>query len=160
MVYMSGGASSSVRTAMTSASSLHNRSGSSSFVTLETVLGHLAGGRSQVVFDARPRKYKFGTRNYGEVAHEWRNAADGDRWDVFAPGLPRALPTGRPFRVRAVLGVLWLPNGNHKIAVRLAADQGLYNETRAREETARFVNEYTRRMRLVDGSRWLHAVDD
>ena len=34
-----------------------------------------------------------GVKNYGEVIG-FRNRADGDRWDVFVPGLPDELPFG------------------------------------------------------------------
>ncbi len=47
------------------------------------------------------------------------NAADNDRWDVFAPGLSQMLPTGSIYSVERVVGVVVLPNGNHKVIVVL-----------------------------------------
>ena len=55
-------------------------------------------------------------KNYGEIIG-FRNRADGDRWDVFVPGVARALPEGEPLLLRRVIGVLLVKGGNHKLAV-------------------------------------------
>ena len=60
------------------------------WVLLGDVVARLARGGC-VRLEARPARWMFGCLNYGEVCAEWRNEADGDRWDVFAPGLERAL---------------------------------------------------------------------
>jgi hypothetical protein len=109
------------------------------YVELDHVLCHLKERR--VVLEDRPTRYKFGTRNYGEVSDNWYNRADGDKWDVFAPGYENALPTGRAYRVAGVMGVLLLANGNHKIAVRLHSPG--YDPQRARREVADYVRRYT-----------------
>lgn len=70
------------------------------------------------VFENRPVKYKFGTRNYGEIPL-WYNRADGDPWDVFAPGYKYNLVYNFPYVIDKIIGVFVLENGNHKIAVRL-----------------------------------------
>merc|ERR1712048_55770 len=57
-------------------------------------------------------------RNYGEIVG-FRNRADGDRWDVFVPGLEGEVPKGTMLRLNAVLGVVLIRGGNHKIAVAL-----------------------------------------
>jgi hypothetical protein len=113
-------------------------------VPLSFVLTSLPG--TDVHLQPRPARYLFGCRNYGEVASPWYNAADGDKWDVFAPGYARRLPTCTPYRVAYVLGFLDMENGNSKIAVRLANTPG-YRADRARREIDRYVEEYTRRMR-------------
>ena len=114
---------------------------------LETVVKNLVN--ECVVLQARPLKYKFGCLNYGEVVREdWRNCADGDKWDIFAPGYNTVLPTGVVMQVERVLGVFLLSNGNHKIAVRLKCSEP-YSDRRANDETRRYVMEYTRRMRLI-----------
>lgn len=113
------------------------------YVGIDTVLSGLPG--RDVVLEERPGRWMFGCRNYGEVADNWHNRADGDRWDVFAPGYAGRLDVRRPYTVTGILGVLWMDNGNHKIAVRLS-HRG-YDEARARAEIARYVHEYPRRMR-------------
>lgn len=56
--------------------------------------------------------------NYGEVIGRM-NAADNYRWDVFAPGIGRKLPTDVLYHVAHVHGIVLLPNQNHKIVVTL-----------------------------------------
>ena len=109
-------------------------------VSLDHVLVHATAHRA--VFESRPRRYMFGCRNYGDIPG-LVNAADGDPWDVFAPGYEwRALAVGRPYRIRSVMGVYLLANGNHKIAIRVHAPG--YDEDRARREIERFCRAYTR----------------
>lgn len=69
-------------------------------------------------FENRPVKYKFTAHNYGEIPN-WYNRADGDPWDVFAPGIKTNLSYNTPFKISKVIGVFILEDGNHKIAVRL-----------------------------------------
>ena len=70
------------------------------------------------IFENRPAKYKFGAYNYGEIPI-WYNRADGDPWDIFAPGYKYNLSHNVPYVIDKVIGVYVLENGNHKIAVRL-----------------------------------------
>lgn len=111
------------------------------YVDLATALQELRA----VKLEARPAKWMFGCNNYGEVWGDLYNPADGDRYDVFAPGYETRLSTGVPYAVREILGVLELDNGNHKIAVRL--DVPGYDAARARAEINRYCLEYTRRMK-------------
>ena len=111
------------------------------FVDLATALHEL----ECVKLEYRPVRWMFGCTNYGEVYGNLYNPADGDRYDVFAPGYATRLPTGVVYRVRDILGVLEMSNGNHKIAVRL--DVGGYDAARAQTEILRYCHEYTRRMR-------------
>ena len=67
------------------------------------------------VFESRKR-FPFG--NYGEIPNT-RNPADGDPWDVFAPGYHKKIPRNRMYRIKKIIGVYYLENGNHKIAVRV-----------------------------------------
>jgi hypothetical protein len=94
----------------------------------------------KAVFENRPKKYKFGTRNYGEIIG-LRNAADGDRWDIFAPGYLEVLPVGVPYQIKDILGVYNLENGNDKIAVRLYRSG--FDDEIARREIASFCRNYT-----------------
>lgn len=119
------------------------------FVDAGHVLAQLPG--KQIVLERRPKRFKFGCLNYGEVASNWYNKADGDKWDVFAPGYSAVLPTG-VYDVEAILGVLYLENGNHKIAVQLDPRTVLvksrYKSKRARDEIMRYCSQYTWQMRL------------
>lgn len=67
------------------------------------------------VFEYRPRKYMFGLNNYGDIP-KMINKADGDPWDVFAPG-QKKMDIGKKYKIKKCLGILFLSDGNHKIAV-------------------------------------------
>ena len=93
-------------------------------------------GKQYVVLERRPWA---GVQNYGEVIG-FRNRADGDRWDVFVPGLPAELPEGEPFRLASVLGVLLVKGGNHKLCVTLAPPHAATD----RERISADIREFTR----------------
>lgn len=84
------------------------------------VFKHLVHHPNRIVctFEKRPKKYKFGVSNYGEIK-SWINSADGDPWDVFAPGYKMNIEINKPVRIEKVIGIFLLENGNHKIAVRV-----------------------------------------
>ena len=91
------------------------------------------------VLENRKRKYMFGTKNYGDIP-AFKNPADNDAWDVFAPGYERSLTVYVPYTIKSVLGYLRLSNGNHKIAVRL--DVPGYKQSVADEEISRYCRTY------------------
>jgi len=93
-----------------------------------------------VVMEDRPPKWKFGTLNYGEVV-DMVNKADGDCWDVFAPGYDRFLDVDVQMPVKNVIGYLKLNNNNHKIAVQLY--QKGFDQERALAEIKRYCFNYT-----------------
>ena len=72
----------------------------------------------KAVLEFRPKKYMFGTLNYGEIIGLINNS-DGDRWDIFIPGYKQKLEIGREFKIKNIIGFLYLNNGNHKIAIRV-----------------------------------------
>ena len=53
--------------------------------------------------------------NYGEIPG-YINAADGDPWDIIVPGYPE-LDFGVPVKLKKLLGVYTIPNGNHKLII-------------------------------------------
>lgn len=114
------------------------------FVDLSYVLNHLPC--ANVTLQPRPKKWMFGTLNYGEVESNWFNRADGDRWDIFAPGYESTIAAGS-YRCTSVLGVFILSNGNHKIAVRI--DHPGFSQSRSRSEVRRYVQQYCKRMGLA-----------
>ena len=111
--------------------------------SLVEVLDALGEGAT-VRLEHRHPRYMFGCLNYGEVPG-YRNAADGDAWDIFAPGYEGMLPHAA-YACGGVIGILALANGNHKIAVRLAHPG--YDERRAKAEIRRYARTYTQRMKL------------
>jgi len=65
-----------------------------------------------VVLEKRNKSF---IKNYGEIPI-FINRADGDPWDVIVPGYPK-LETDKPIKLKKLLGVYTLPNGNHKLIV-------------------------------------------
>lgn len=89
------------------------------YVELKYVLKNIVNSsKYKCILENRPLKYKFGTYNYGEVVG-LINKADGDRWDIFAPGYGKELQFFKKYKIKSILGVYLLSNGNHKIAVKL-----------------------------------------
>jgi len=70
--------------------------------------------------EKRPKKYMFGTNNYGEVV-DTINPADGDPWDIIVPGYS-PLDTDMEYTIRSLEGVIIMPNGNHKLIVDVITD--------------------------------------
>ena len=110
-------------------------------VSLEHVIRFAECNRQHpVVFERRPARFKFGVLNYGEFVG-WRNEADGDCWDAFAPGFTRNLKLSVPFRVKRVVGIVFIDNGNHKIAVELFVPG--CDETRVHFEACEYARKYS-----------------
>ena len=118
------------------------------FRSLEAMVNIAENGRCRCVVEARGEGGAWGSGvPYGEVLG-FRNRADGDRWDVFLPGLARAdaaaaLDAGaepRPLAVARVLGVVLIKGGNHKLAVEV--DAFAVDEARVLADVRRFVDAY------------------
>ena len=84
-----------------------------------------------------------GIQNYGEVIG-FRNRADGDRWDVFVPGLDHELPVGEPLPLRKVIGVVLIKGGNHKLAVELHPPYGPGIKEQVASDIRTFTNVYVK----------------
>ena len=92
------------------------------------------------VFENRPRKFMFGSNNYGEIPG-LMNEADGDAWDVFAPGYSyKQLNFKTRYKIKDIIGVFKLQNNNHKIAIRVYAND--FDEENAKKEIKRYVYQY------------------
>ena len=89
------------------------------FRSLEAMLNIGSRGGAYVTMQRRPWDDNGEVIiNYGEVIG-FRNRADGDRWDIYAPGLPSELPLGEAHKLCRVLGVVLIKGGNHKLVVEL-----------------------------------------
>ena len=113
-------------------------------VGLGTALDKLRAG-GIVRLERRPKRHMFGSLNYGDLPG-YRNDADGDPWDVFAPGYEASLPFAN-YASTGVLGVLMLANGNHKIAITI--DHPGYDAQRARREIRRYCRTYCHRTNVA-----------
>jgi len=114
---------------------------SNNYHTLNYVLKKLFGNKKPyIVFENRPKKYKFGVQNYGEIPSLY-NKSDGDPWDIFAPGYNLKLKTNTPYEIEKVIGIFLLENGNHKIAIRLR-DFNCYNKIYEKHKIQEYSKKY------------------
>lgn len=140
--------------------------------SLESMISIADKGLCEVLIEAREQvKNEGDLKNYGEIVG-FRNRADGDRWDVVAPGLENQLASGSKHRLSAVLGVIMIKGGNHKLVVALSGStpdkdktdadvQDFMNSYSATHENVRsqrrmrfmkFENPYTRSVKSLDSS--------
>jgi inorganic pyrophosphatase len=84
--------------------------------------------------------------NYGEIP-KFINKADNDPWDVIIPGYPR-LETTKSFRIKELLGVYKLPNGNHKLIIDIY-DELYQDKARIRSDVNKFKKKYEERTKLL-----------
>ena len=94
------------------------------------------------MFESRPAKYRFGVKNYGDIK-KWINKADGDPWDVFAPGYDHYFTRNKEYTISKVIGIFILENGNHKIAVRIK-DAPIVSTTFEKSQIKKYMNEYSK----------------
>ncbi len=115
------------------------------FKEFRYVIRNIKGMRC--VFENRPKRYMFGCNNYGDIPGVY-NRADGDPWDIFAPGYNyKELKINREYRIKRVIGYLKLDDGNHKIAVLVYVPG--YSKRKAINEIRRYTEQYTQR--VIDG---------
>jgi len=84
-------------------------------ITFSHLFKYLNRPKRQDVFVVLEKRNKSFIKNYGEIPI-FINRADGDPWDVIVPGYPK-LETDKPIKLKKLLGVYTLPNGNHKLII-------------------------------------------
>jgi len=107
------------------------------FRSLEAVVNIIEGGACDCVLQDRP----FDTVPYGEILG-FRNRGDGDRWDLFVPGLPAGdrLPLDATLRIAKLIGIVLVKGGNHKLAVELVGHPP--NAALVLPDVRRFIDAY------------------
>ena len=85
------------------------------FYHLNKIIKLIENDKMYCNFQYRPG---FSIKNYGDIP-EFYNKADGDPWDIFAPGYTYELPIERLYQIKHIIGIYVLENGNHKIAIRV-----------------------------------------
>lgn len=114
------------------------------FMQFEDVLSHLETSGGVLRLEDRERRYMWGLMNSGDLPTLPRNKADGDRWDAFCPGYP-VLDTKKTYNVTSILGIMFVDDQNHKIAVRL--DERGYDDDIAQKEIALYSAIYEKNVR-------------
>lgn len=116
------------------------------YTSFSNTLDSIATGSIRAVFEKRPEKYMFGSNNYGDIPGLY-NRADGDPWDVFAPGYKyRALQIDKPYLIKRVVGYLRLDDGNHKIAVLVHDPSKRFSYKKALREIQEYCAKYVEKV--------------
>lgn len=112
-----------------------------------------------VVMDSRGGGSREGLKNYGEIVG-FRNRADGDRWDIVAPGLEEQLTAGSRHRLSKLLGVIMIKGGNHKLVVALNGARP--DGEKVNEDIRKFIDTYSASHENVRTNRrvWYLELED
>lgn len=112
-----------------------------------------------VVTDSRGGGSREGLKNYGEIVG-FRNRADGDRWDIVAPGLDEQLTAGSRHRLSKLLGVIMIKGGNHKLVVALNGARP--DGEKVNEDIRKFIDTYSASHENVRTNRrvWYLELED
>lgn len=95
-----------------------------------------------IMIENRPKKFKFGCNNYGEInGSRMRNRADGDNWDIISPGYKPLVP--HKYKVKCIEGIILLKNGNHKIIVDVVCKHKRKNKREQMKEIRKYMKLYT-----------------
>lgn len=129
------------------------------FRSLESMISIADKGLCEVLIQDRTDiDYGTALKNYGEIVG-FRNRADGDRWDIVVPGLVDQLPTDSRHRLSAVLGVIMLKGGNHKLVVALGGSKP--DPEKVSQDVKGFIEEYAKSHPEMNKSRMRYMqLDD
>jgi hypothetical protein len=63
-------------------------------------------------------RFKYGIENHAEFLG-MMNPYDKCLWDAIIPGYKKKIPKHKIFQTIEILGMLWLEDGNHKVAIKI-----------------------------------------
>jgi len=96
-----------------------------------------------IIFEDRK---KLGYQTYKSINHaesiDYINSADNDLWDIMVFGYKDQFKYNKKYFTKKILGVLLLPNNNHKIVVKLG-NRGFSNKI-FKTQLERYISEYSR----------------
>lgn len=84
-------------------------------------------------------RFKYGIENHAEFVG-MMNPYDNCLWDAIIPGYKKILPKNKVFKTTEILGMLWLEDGNHKVAVRI--NNSGFNNKRSVKDIRNYVINY------------------
>lgn len=92
-----------------------------SYKTLYEIINIINNEGVQIEFEDRKKLgYKtYNTPNHAEVLYFF-NRADDMNWDAQVFGYKRQFKFNRKFNTKKIVGLIWIPNGNHKLLLKLA----------------------------------------
>ena len=81
----------------------------------------------------------YGIDNHAEFI-DYVNPHDDCLWDALIPGYNFRMKGDTKYKSKKIIGMLWLSDGNHKIAVRIHKHG--YNKNQAKKDINNYVNNY------------------
>ena len=102
----------------------------------------------------RSKRWKYGIRNHAEFIG-YMNPHDKCLWDALIPGYKQALTPDDTYKLKQVIGVFMLENGNHKIVCKIYKPG--YNATQAEKDTKTYMRRYYKQHGLK--SAWIQIGD-
>ena len=81
----------------------------------------------------------YGIKNHGEFK-DYMNPHDNCLWDAIIPGYNDVLDKNKIYKTRQILGMLWLSDGNHKIAIKIGRNG--YDKKKAQKDINTYVTNY------------------
>ena len=89
-------------------------------------------------------RHKIGSNTYGIENHAEflgkMNPYDNCLWDAIIPGYKKILPKNKIYKVKDIIGMFWLSNGNHKVIVKI--DESGYNHIKAKTDLDMYISNY------------------
>ena len=82
--------------------------------------------------DRKSLRYKtYNSINHAEILNFW-NKADNLLWDAQVFGYRKRFPFNKIYKTKKLLGIIWIPNENHKIVLKLS-EKGISKDTFKRQ---------------------------
>jgi hypothetical protein len=89
-------------------------------------------------------RHEIGSETYGIENHAEflgkMNPYDNCLWDAVIPGYQKILPKNKKYKVKNIIGMFWLSNGNHKVIVKVS--ESGYNKIKAKKDLQNFTKKY------------------
>jgi hypothetical protein len=93
-------------------------------------------------------RVKLGYNTYGMNNHaefiKYLNPHDNCLWDAIIPGYRKKLKGGGRYNTTDIIGVYYLANGNHKIAVKI--DKDGYDSNKSKKDIVRYIKSYKKKI--------------
>ena len=80
-----------------------------------------------------------GMNNHGEFLN-YMNPHDNCLWDAIIPGYKKSLKAGTKYKTDSIIGIYYLENGNHKIAIKI--NENGYDKNKSRRDLQRYIKNY------------------
>ena len=84
----------------------------------------------------------YGLNNHAEFI-DYHNPHDDCLWDAIIPGYNYLMKDKKVYKTKSIIGILWLSNGNHKIAIKIYKPG--YTKQRAEKDIKTYIKNYLKK---------------